>query len=186
MLLLCRCRACTARHRHQTYRFKSPKCWVLPGLDNGACLSSPVRLLRLALCVISIRPSARLRCCQKADACLPVYLNVRHYVSVLCSVAYRRTCMLMCIKNRYPLCPLRIPAIGRRPLPWCLVSCCPSRSSRCLCAVVIWSYLTITGNALLVKASRLAYVSSIYLSNLLGISMALLPPPCCLILCAHD
>ena len=32
----------------------------LPGLDNGSCLSGPVRPLRLVVCVISSLPSARL------------------------------------------------------------------------------------------------------------------------------
>jgi hypothetical protein len=35
-------------------------CWVLPGLDNGPCLSGPVRPLRLVVCVISSLSPARL------------------------------------------------------------------------------------------------------------------------------
>ena len=35
-------------------------CWVLPGLDNGSCLSGPVRPLRLVVCVISSISPARL------------------------------------------------------------------------------------------------------------------------------
>jgi hypothetical protein len=35
-------------------------CWVLPGLDNVFRLNSPVRPLRLVVCVISSLPSVRL------------------------------------------------------------------------------------------------------------------------------
>jgi hypothetical protein len=35
-------------------------CSVLPGLDNGSCLSGPMRPLRLVACVMSSLPSARL------------------------------------------------------------------------------------------------------------------------------
>jgi hypothetical protein len=56
-------------------------------------------------------------------------------------------CLLPCLHAcSQPPCPLRAPAIGRRPSPWHLVSC-PSRSSRHSCVVVFWSYLTITGDA---------------------------------------
>jgi hypothetical protein len=45
-----------------------------------------------------------------------------------------------------------MPPLEWRWLIYLVTDSCPSRSSRYLCVVVFWSYLTITGNALLVKA----------------------------------
>jgi hypothetical protein len=65
--------------------------------------------------------------------------------------------------SRYFRCVCKPPGAGPCLGIWL-------RGSRYLCAVVFWAYLTITGNALLVKA--------IYIIRL---SMVLLPPPCCLV-----
>jgi hypothetical protein len=103
---------------------------VLPGLGSSvSCLSGPVRPLRLVVCVISSLPSARLS---------PEGSRLLSYLCI-CIACYR-TCMY----SRY--FRLRIPATGRRPLPWYLLSC-PSRSSRYLCVVMFWSYLAAAGNA---------------------------------------
>ena len=57
-------------------------CWVLPGLDNGSCLSGPVRPLRLAVCVTSSLPSARLA---------PEGSRLLSYLCIC--VAFHRACM---------------------------------------------------------------------------------------------
>jgi hypothetical protein len=104
--------------------------WVLPGLDNCSCLSGPVRPLRLVVCVTSSLPSARLA---------PEGSRMLSYLFI-CIACYR-TCMhSRCVRYVYP------PS-GAGPCRSIYLVSCPSRSSRCLCVVMFWSYLIITGNA---------------------------------------
>ena len=91
-----------------------------------------MRPLRLVVCVISSLPSARLS------------PEGSHLLSYLCICI---SCYRTCMHSRYVRYASQPSGAGPYPYLSIYLVSCPSQSSRYLCVVVFWSYLTITGNA---------------------------------------
>ena len=129
-------------------------CWVLPGLDDVSCLSGPVRPLRLAVCVMSSLPSARLS------------PEGSRLLSYLCTcIACYRTCVH--VNSRYVRYVYQPPGAGPYLSIWLAAPRGAADIYVSSCFGPIW----------LLLVTRIL-VEAIYVIRL---SMVLLPPPCCLV-----